>query len=166
MGCGHPHQANIIDLLMTSMGPQGSEVAPGLVVSVIQEAGEGLPLWQQLEELDSAWSSDGGLGSACQRTLRLVCKGLRDISYPFVTSLQQLVLGGEEYDEFTDDTARWPAEQHTLQRQVSTFLQRLPHLQYLTVRMHAGSASQMVQLLNQGCFATSLRSIDMVMNSL
>lgn len=164
-------------------------ITSDLAVSVISAAGEGQALWQHLSSQRQIIKQGPGLPDldliSTRAAIRSTCSTLRDLTYPLITELPALVLGCDDQDggadkdrqdkapdqdeiqqkgsvaccRYTSDPAAWPPAQRAQQQQARAFLRRLTQLVNARVSVCLGGGPQMVQLLQEGSFTSSLKTL-------
>lgn len=110
----------------------------------------------------STGATDDSSGTSSRGALRLVCKGIRDLSYPLITHISDIQLG-ESRDSnllcksiFNDDPAFWPRCQVSQQQAIKTFLEHLHRLCSAGFDVGPGGMSQLIHLVERRCFAARL----------
>lgn len=119
-----------------------------------------LPLiWQHLsndKQTIKEHGSDADITIDCTRAaLRATCTSLRDMSYPLITHLEGLQLGGSGFRD-TFSKSAWSTKQKVQYQQAEGFLSRLPCLKLVKCKLQAGGMFMLVKVLEEGCLAQSL----------
>lgn len=108
----------------------------------------GLPLWQHLFVGQPEWKR-----YVNHAALRLVCRETRALSYPLMTEVKSLQLGVSRAKKNPESSAA--ALEHL--EKVQKFLERLPNLNYLKVKLASGGVAELVELIERGCASSSLQ---------